>query len=91
MSNGQPIVCTVSTKPIPTLIKPLDSVDIKSKINTQAHFERSDICVVPAAGVVLEAMLAYVLSDAVLEKFGGDSMSEMLDNYNNYQKKCFQR
>ena len=84
MPNGEPIVCTVATKPIPTLIKPLDSVDIKTKQNTQAHFERSDICVVPAAGVVLESMLSYVLADAILEKFGGDSMSALLQNYNNY-------
>ena len=91
MSNGEPIVCTVATKPIPTLIKPLDSVDIKSKTNTQAHFERSDICVVPAAGVVLEAMLSYVLADAILEKFGGDSMGEMLDNYKRYLEKCYKR
>ena len=91
MSNGQPIVCTVATKPIPTLIKPLDSVDIKSKTNTQAHFERSDICVVPAAGVILEAMLSYVLADTTLEKFGGDNVSDLLDNYERYQKKCFQR
>ncbi|OGI19427.1 MAG: chorismate synthase [Candidatus Melainabacteria bacterium RIFCSPHIGHO2_02_FULL_34_12] len=91
MSNGQPIVCTVATKPIPTLIKPLDSVDIKSKTNTQAHFERSDICVVPAAGVVLEAMLAYVLSNTFLEKFGSDSIEELTDNYNHYMKRCFAR
>ena len=91
MSNGQPIVCTVAVKPIPTLIKPLDSVDIKSKSNTQAHFERSDICVVPAAGVVLESMLAYVLADALLEKFGTDSISDISDNYKNYLKKCYQR
>ena len=90
MSTGQPIVCTIATKPIPTLIKPLDSVDIKTKTNTQAHFERSDICVVPAAGVVLESMLAYVILDAVLEKFGGDSINELLDNYNNYLKKCYE-
>ena len=91
MSNGQPIVCTVDTKPIPTLIKPLDSVDIKSKSNTQANFERSDICVVPAAGVVLESMLAYVLADTFLEKFGTDSISDVSDNYKNYLKKCYQR
>lgn len=91
MSNGEPIVCTVATKPIPTLIKPLDSVDIKTKSNTQAHFERSDICVVPAAGVVLEAMLAYVLARAALEKFGGDSISEFKRNYENYMKVCYSR
>jgi len=91
MSNGQPIVCTVATKPIPTLIKPLHSVDIKEKTDTQAHFERSDICVVPAAGVVLEAMLAYVLADSITEKFGGDSISEFISNYKNYLEVCFQR
>ncbi|MBI2996559.1 MAG: chorismate synthase [Candidatus Melainabacteria bacterium] len=91
ISNGEPIVCTVATKPIPTLIKPLDSVDIKSKTNAQAHFERSDICAVPVTGVVLESMLAYVLSDALLGKFGGDSMNELLDNYKSYQNKCFSR
>ncbi len=91
MSNGEPIVCTVATKPIPTLIKPLDSVDIKSKSNTQAHFERSDICVVPAAGVVLESMLAFVIANEILEKFGGDSISDLLDSYNRYQDRTFQR
>lgn len=91
MSNSSPILCTVATKPIPTLIKPLDSVDIKSKVNTQAHFERSDICVVPAAGVVLESMLSYVLADAALEKFGSDSMPELMDNYKKYLEKCNQR
>lgn len=91
MSNGQPIVCTVATKPIPTLIKPLDSVDIKSKSNAQAHFERSDICVVPAAGVVLESMLAYVLADALLEKFGTDNINDISDNYKNYLRKCYER
>ena len=89
MSNGEPIVCTVATKPIPTLIKPLDSVDIKLKTNTQAHFERSDICVVPAAGVVLESMLAYVLTDAFLEKFGSDSIIDIENNYKNYLNRCF--
>lgn len=91
MSNGQPIVCTVAVKPIPTLIKPLDSVDIKSKSNAQAHFERSDICVVPAAGVVLESMLAYVLADALLEKFGTDNINDISDNYKNYLRKCYER
>lgn len=90
MSNGEPIVCTVATKPIPTLIKPLDSVDIATKSNTQAHFERSDICVVPAAGVILEAMLSYVIADALLEKFGTDSMIDVINNYKNYQNRCYQ-
>ncbi len=91
MSNGQPIICTVATKPIPTLIKPLDSIDLKTKSNTKAHFERSDICVVPAAGVVLEAMLSYALADAFLEKFGSDSILELSDNFNRYIERCYQR
>ncbi len=91
MTNGEPIVCTVATKPIPTLIKPLDSVDIKTKENTQAHFERSDVCVVPAAGVVLESMLAYVIASAVIEKFGGDSMNELSDNYKRYKEYTWNR
>lgn len=91
MSNGEPVVCTVATKPIPTLIKPLDSVDIKTKSNTQAHFERSDICVVPAAGVVLESMMAYVLADAVMEKFGGDSILELVSNHKNYINYLYNR
>jgi len=84
ISNGEPIVYTVATKPIPTLIKPLDSVDIKSKSNMQAHFERSDICVVPAAGVVLESMMAFAIACAAVEKFGSDSMQEFVTNYKNY-------
>lgn len=88
MSNGEPIVFTVATKPIPTLIKPLNSVDIKSKQNTQAHFERSDICVVPAAGVILEAMMSYVLADAILEKFGGDNIEDLLVAYKSYLSRC---
>lgn len=91
MTTGEPIVCTVATKPIPTLLQPLDSVDIKTKQNAQAHFERSDICVVPAAGVVLESMMAFVLADALMEKFAGDSVSEFLDNYNSYMKNVYQR
>lgn len=91
ITNGEPIIFTVATKPIPTLIKPLDSVDIKSKCNMQAHFERSDICVVPAAGVILEAMMAYVLADAALEKFGCDSMQEFISNYKNFVSNVYQR
>lgn len=91
ISNGEPIIFTASTKPIPTLIKTLDSVDIKTKENTKAHFERSDICVVPAAGVVLEAMMAYALTEAVLEKFSGDSVDDILTSYNSYLKKCYAR
>lgn len=86
MSNGEPIVVRVAIKPIPTLSKPLPSVDLKTGQAVEAHFERSDVCVVPAAGVIGEAMLAIVLADAFLEKFGGDHIDEMLRNYKSYME-----
>ena len=85
MSNGMPITCRVGVKPIPTLISKLDSVDLDTKEAAKSHFERSDICVVPAAGVVLEAMMAIALTGPFLEKFGGDSIEETKRNFNNYQ------
>jgi chorismate synthase len=84
ISNGEPIVLRLAVKPIPTLAKPLASVDLVSGESVQAHFERSDVCVVPAVGVIGEAMLAIVLTDAMLEKFGGDSMGETLRNVGGY-------
>ncbi len=84
MTNGMPITCRVGVKPIPTLISKLDSIDLATKANAESHFERSDICVVPAAGVVLEAMMAIVLAQAFLEKFGGDSIEETTRNYQGY-------
>ncbi|MCE2929549.1 MAG: chorismate synthase [Candidatus Caenarcaniphilales bacterium] len=88
MSNGMPVVCTVAVKPIPTLIAKLDSIDLDTRDEAKSHFERSDICVVPAAGVVLEAMLAMTLATAFLEKFGGDSIEETKANYNSYLSYC---
>ncbi len=84
MTNGEPIVANAVVKPIPTLAKPLPSVDLKTGKAVEAHYERSDICVVPAAGVIAEAMLAIVLADALLEKFGGDHIGETLRNYKSY-------
>jgi chorismate synthase len=84
MSNGEPIVVNCGAKPIPTLMKPLPSVDLASGLVVPAAQERSDVCVVPAAGVVGEAMVALVLADAFLEKFGGDSVAEIERNYNGY-------
>src|SRR5690554_3748962 len=84
MSNGQPLIIRLAMKPIPTLYKPLKSVDIKSKKAFAASVERSDVTAVPAAGVVAEAMVSFILSRALLEKFGGDSMEEIMNNYNNY-------
>src|SRR5216110_2616394 len=82
ISNGEPIVVRVGVKPIPTLANPLPSVDLASRENIeQSRYERSDVCVVPAAGVVGEAMMAIILTEAILEKFGGDSMEEILRHY----------
>jgi len=77
ITNGEPVVLRVAMKPLSTLMRPLASVDIITKQPVEAHIERSDVCSVPAAGVVGEAMLALTLADAVLEKFGGDSMKEI--------------
>ncbi len=86
ISNGEQIVLRLAVKPIPTLAKPLPSVDLTTGESVQAHFERSDVCVVPAVGVIGEAMLAMVLADAMLEKFGGDSMVETRRNFEGYLK-----
>lgn len=84
ISNGEPIMVKAVVKPIPTLGKPLPSVDLKTGEAVEAHFERSDVCVVPAAGVIGEAMLAIVLANAMLEKFGGDHIMETLNNHKSY-------
>lgn len=82
VTNGEPLVARVAVKPIPTLAHPLPSVDLATGENIDAsRYERSDVCVVPAAGVVGEAMMAIVLVEACIEKFGGDSLNEMLRNY----------
>jgi len=77
ISNGQPILFQAAMKPIPTLIKPLKSVDIITKEEKLAHKERTDSCAVPAASIIAESMLCIVLADSILEKFGGDSMEEL--------------
>jgi len=77
MSNAQPIVIRMAMKPIPTLTKPLHSVDIHSKEKKDAHKERTDSCAVPAASIIAESMLCFVLADALLEKFGGDSVVQL--------------
>jgi chorismate synthase len=82
ITNGEPIVVRVGVKPIPTLAHPLPSVDLSTGENIDSsRYERSDVCVVPAAGVVGEAMMAIVLTEAMLEKIGGDSMEEMMKHY----------
>ncbi|MBI5101020.1 MAG: chorismate synthase [Nitrospirae bacterium] len=86
MSNGMPLIIRAVMKPIPTLRRPLMSVDLKTKRPFEAAYERSDTCAVPAAAVVAEAMSALVAADAFLEKFGGDSMKETGRNYSSYVK-----
>ena len=85
ITNGEPVWARVGVKPIPTLAHPLPSADIRTGENLdESRYERSDVCVVPAAGVVGEAMLAITLASAWLEKFGGDSLAEMRRNYEGF-------
>ena len=85
-SNGEEIVVHVAVKPIATLAHPLPSADLDTGELTQAHYERSDVCVVPAAGVIVEAMLALVLAGAVLEKYGGDHIDETKRNLEAFER-----
>ena len=80
VTNGEELRAQAVVKPIPTLLIGLRSIDLRTKEPQTASVERSDTCVVPAAGVVGEAMVAWVLADAMLEKFGGDSLTEMLEH-----------
>ena len=84
VSNGEQVIVRGYLKPISTLRRPLGSVDFATREPVKAAYERSDVCVVPAAGVAGEAMVALVLAQCVLEKFGGDSMTELKRNYEGY-------
>ena len=86
ITNGMPILVRVAMKPIPTLRNPLRSVDIETKEEVRAGRERSDVTAVPAASVVGEAMLAIVIADAFLEKFGGDFMEEVRERFETYMR-----
>jgi chorismate synthase len=89
MSNGQPIVVRGAVKPISTLPRPLPSADlVTGQPVEKAHYERSDICVVPATGVVAEAMVCLTLADFALEKFGGDSMTEIVEALARHQEQA---
>ncbi len=83
MTNGEPLIVQCTMKPIPTLMKPLASVDMNTLTRENAFKERSDVCAVPAASIVGEGILSLVLADAFCEKFGGDSIEEMLNNFTN--------
>jgi len=85
VTNGEEVIIRAYLKPIPTLINPLGSIDFATKKETKATYQRSDICVVPAACVVGEAVAAWEIATAFLEKFGGDSLVEIKENYKNYQ------
>ena len=84
ITNGEDLVVRGYLKPISTLRRPLESVDFESKETAKAAYERSDVCVLPAGGVVGEAMVALILARSLLEKFGGDSMEETLRNFGGY-------
>jgi chorismate synthase len=86
MTNGQDLLVRGMLKPISTLRRPLESVDLVTREASPAAYERSDVCVVPAAGVIGEAMVAIVLAQAFLEKFGGDSLDETRRNFDGYQE-----
>ena len=86
MTNGMPMVARFVIKPIATLLNPLPSVDLDTGEEVQAHYERSDVCQAPPACVVGEAMMALVLADAFMEKFGGDSVPETRRNFEGYVK-----
>ncbi len=83
MTTGMPIILRGVMKPIPTMLKPLRTADIETKLEQETRYERSDVCALPRAVVVAESVIAPVLANAVLEKFGGDSMKEVLERYRN--------
>ncbi len=89
MSNGEPIIIRAAMKPIPTLMKPLQTVDILTHFPTTASKERSDTCAIEAAEVVGESMAAIVISDKIVKKFGGDALSDTLANLKNYRERIF--
>lgn len=91
VSNGEPVVVRVGMKPIPTLLRPLRSADMRTHEVIAAGYERSDITSVPAASVVAEAVVAYVLAQAALEKFGGDSLGELRRNLEGYLRRVAER
>ena len=81
MSNAQPLILRMTMKPLSSLVRPLNSVDINSKEEKKAHTERSDSCAVPAASIIAENTISFVLADAILDKFGGDSIEQLKKHY----------
>ena len=91
MTNGQPLVIRAAKKPISTLRKPLESVNLATKQPEAASYERSDVCAVPAASVIVENVVAFEIAAALVEKFGGDSLAEMQARFELFQKLARQR
>ena len=91
VTNGEDLRITGYMKPIATLMKPLRSVDLTTMTESPAAIERSDVCAVPAAAVVGEAMVAIVLADALIEKFGGDSIEELVANWQAFRERTAAR
>jgi chorismate synthase len=84
MTTGEPLVVRLAMKPLSTLMRPLQTVDTTTGAAANATMERSDVTAVPAMGVIAEAMMAFILAQAMLEKFGGDSMTEIRRNFDGY-------
>ena len=91
MTNGQPLVIRAAKKPISTLRKPLDSINLTTKEAEAAAYERSDVCAVPAASVIVENVVAFEITCALVDKFGGDSLAEMLARYKLFQEMASER
>jgi chorismate synthase len=86
MTNGQPLIVRAAKKPISTLRKPLESINLQTKAPEAASYERSDVCAVPAASVIVENVVAFEIAAALVDKFGGDSLSEMKARYELFLK-----
>jgi chorismate synthase len=91
MTNGQPLVVRAAKKPISTLRKPLESINLTTKTPEAASYERSDVCAVPAASVIVENVVAFEVAAALVDKFGGDSLSEMKARYELFLKMARER
>ena len=91
MTNGQPLVLRAAMKPISTLQKPLESIDMVSKEPSKASYERSDVCALSACSVIIENVVSFELAAAFVDKFGGDSLEEMKQQYALFQKMASER
>ena len=91
MTNGQPLVIRAAKKPISTLAKPLESVNLDTKETEAASYERSDVCAVSAASVIVENVVAFEVANAFVEKFGNDSLLEMKARYDLFRKMALER